>query len=51
MKDLFIFAMSNGHSTSSMDVQQKRSEYMQRVRERMDEELPPEKDCSLRISR
>jgi len=33
------------------DVQEKRSEYMQRIRGRMKKGLPPEKDFSMRISR
>jgi len=33
------------------DVQEKRSEYVQRIRERMKKGLPPEKDFSMRISR
>ncbi len=33
------------------EVQRKRAEYMTRIRERMKEGLPPEKDFSIRISR
>lgn len=63
-KALLIVSETYGHEASSRrgkylslaineqeDVQEKRSEYMQRIRERVKKGLPPEKDFSMRISR